>query len=265
MDEFTIQLVSNSSLGIFPTNTLSSFKTFLPEKINLEGDWYVGLLEITYPSQIKNFTDRVKIYEPNEDSLRGYTGRNIDIPAGLYLSEDHLLERIKDRAGFDLDWYVDSSNKMLKFTIPPGTGIEFSGMDAKAFLGLENNYIGDTNLDNPSTESIWVEAPYPVDVQSGKYTMFVYCDLIEYGVVGDVKAPILRGVPLISKIRNDIVQVSQINSYRYFDTPQYKNINRKSFQIILIELRSETGEPIPFFDVGRTVLTIHFKKVHSIN
>ncbi len=95
--------------------------------------------------------------------------------------------------------------------------------------------------------------------------MFVYCDLIEYNIVGDVKAPLLRGIPLLTRIRNNLCQVVQINNYRHFDTLQYKNVIQNSFQVINIELRSETGKLIPFFDVGRTVLTIQFRKVHSYN
>ena len=50
MDSFTIGLVSNASVGLFPDNTLSSFTNFLPEQVNLEGQWEVAISEISYPS-----------------------------------------------------------------------------------------------------------------------------------------------------------------------------------------------------------------------
>ena len=55
MDSFTIELVSNASGELFPDNTLSSFTDFLPEQVNLEGQWEVAISEISYPSmyQIK--------------------------------------------------------------------------------------------------------------------------------------------------------------------------------------------------------------------
>ena len=43
MDSFTIELVSNASSEFFPDNTLSSFTNFLPEKVNLEGQWEVAV------------------------------------------------------------------------------------------------------------------------------------------------------------------------------------------------------------------------------
>ena len=49
MDSFTIELVSNASSQLFPNNTLSSFTNFLPEQVNLDGQWEVAISEISYP------------------------------------------------------------------------------------------------------------------------------------------------------------------------------------------------------------------------
>ena len=50
MDSFTKELVSNASGELFPDNTLSSLTNFLPEQVNLDGQWGVAILEISYPS-----------------------------------------------------------------------------------------------------------------------------------------------------------------------------------------------------------------------
>ena len=57
MDLFTKELVSNAYGELFPDNTLSSFTNFLPEQVNLEGQWEVAILEISYPSMYKNITE----------------------------------------------------------------------------------------------------------------------------------------------------------------------------------------------------------------
>ena len=49
MDSFTIELVSIASSEMFPDNTLSSFTNFLPDQVNLEGQWEVAFSEISYP------------------------------------------------------------------------------------------------------------------------------------------------------------------------------------------------------------------------
>ena len=57
MDSFTIELVSNGPSQLFPNNTLSSFKKFLPEQVNLDGQWQVAISEISYPSMYQNVTE----------------------------------------------------------------------------------------------------------------------------------------------------------------------------------------------------------------
>ena len=57
MDSITIELVSNASGELFPDNTLSSFLNFLPEQVNLEGQWEVAISEIPYPSTYQNITE----------------------------------------------------------------------------------------------------------------------------------------------------------------------------------------------------------------
>ena len=41
----------------FADNTLSSFTNFLPEQLNLEGQWDVAISEIFYPSMYQNVTE----------------------------------------------------------------------------------------------------------------------------------------------------------------------------------------------------------------
>ena len=56
MDSVTIELVSNASGELFPGNTISSFTNFVPEQVNLEGQWEVAISEKSYPSMYRNIT-----------------------------------------------------------------------------------------------------------------------------------------------------------------------------------------------------------------
>ena len=56
MESFTIELVSNASAQLFPDNTLSSSTNFLPEQLNLDGQWEVAISEKSYPSMYQNVT-----------------------------------------------------------------------------------------------------------------------------------------------------------------------------------------------------------------
>ena len=57
MESCNIELVSNASAQLFPDNTQSSFRNFLPEKLNLEGQWEVAISETSYPSMYQNVTE----------------------------------------------------------------------------------------------------------------------------------------------------------------------------------------------------------------
>ena len=54
MESFTIELVSKASAQLFSDNTLSSFTNFLPEQLNLDGQWEVVFAEISSPSMYQN-------------------------------------------------------------------------------------------------------------------------------------------------------------------------------------------------------------------
>ena len=57
MDSLTIELMSNASGELFPDNTLSSSTNFLPEQVNLEGQWEIANSKISYPSMYQNITE----------------------------------------------------------------------------------------------------------------------------------------------------------------------------------------------------------------
>ena len=64
MESFTIELVPNTSAQILPDNTLSSFTNYLPEQLNLDGQWEVEISEMSYPSRYQNVTDgKIKFFD----------------------------------------------------------------------------------------------------------------------------------------------------------------------------------------------------------
>ena len=89
MDSFTIELVSNASSELFPDNTLSSFTNFLPEQVNLEGQWEVTVSEISYPSMYQNVTEVKFLFHDNELSK---TKDYYYLEPGLYHSITDIVE-----------------------------------------------------------------------------------------------------------------------------------------------------------------------------
>ena len=89
MDSFTIELVSNASGELFPDTTLSSFTNFLPEQVNLEGQWEVALSEKSYPSMYQNISE-VKIRFLDKKLSKSTSTYNIE--PGLYTSITDIVE-----------------------------------------------------------------------------------------------------------------------------------------------------------------------------
>ena len=89
MDSFTIELVSNASGELFPDNALSSFTKFLPEQVNLEGQWDVAISEISYPSMYQNIMEG---YFKFFDEKLSKSTSSYNLEPGLYTSITDILE-----------------------------------------------------------------------------------------------------------------------------------------------------------------------------
>ena len=89
MYSFTVELVSNASGEFFPKNTLGSFTNILPEQVNLEGQWEVAILEISYPLMYQNITQvNFKFFH---ETLSNSTS-TYNLEPGLYTSITDIVE-----------------------------------------------------------------------------------------------------------------------------------------------------------------------------
>ena len=94
----------------------------------------------------------------------------------------------------------------------------------------------------------------------------IYTDLIEYNIVGDTKAPLLRCFLFVSKLKSgDIITTGQFMNYQTFSNLQFRPLLKISFHSIHIDLRDTSGEKIPFVSVGITRLVLMFRKVSNIH
>ena len=80
----------------FIDNTKSSFTNFLPEQINLEGEWEVAITELSYPSLYQNITDGKFFYldaaTPDTKPSAYYT-----IDAELYPSISDIVNEMNNK------------------------------------------------------------------------------------------------------------------------------------------------------------------------
>ena len=97
-------------------------------------------------------------------------------------------------------------------------------------------------------------------------SLMIYSDLVEYSIVVDTKAPLLRCFPFVWKLKGrDIITTGQYMNYQTFSNLQFRPLLKNSFHSIHIDLRDTSGEKIPFVSVGITWLVLMFRKVPSIH
>ena len=98
------------------------------------------------------------------------------------------------------------------------------------------------------------------------HSFTIYTDLIEYNIVGDTKAPVLRCFLFISKLNSgDNITTGQYNNYQTFSNLHFRPLLKNSFYSIHINLRDTSGEKIPFVSVGITRLVLMFRKASNIH
>ena len=85
--------------------------------------------------------------------------------------------------------------------------------------------------------------------------LFVYSDIYEPYIVGDVHPPLLTKVNVdFSKFDYWGMQSKAIS------TPRYLPVLLTGFRTILIDIRDRLGNPAPF-EHGRSSVTLHFKRL----
>lgn len=244
---FYLTLPSNASYSVFPRNTASVYKTQLSEPIELEGDWEVGLVEISYskswnsiPENEYVIVDEKKfcIYEGQYSSFADlFRYLNDDIKVAKEDKEIDKKVRFRQISG---KITIDNPHE-CEVKISKKFG-EMMGFDVDK--PTDYKFVGNEIVVNDS-----VKSKYPADVQHGIHQLFVYCNVIEPQIVGDYKVPLLRIVPVG---KGDVVT-------KYFHNIYYFPVLTKKFQTIEINIKDTTGEDIRF-QHGTSYVVLHFRK-----
>ena len=253
MDSFTIELVSNTSSQLFLNNTLSSFTNFLPEQVNLDGQWEVTISEISYPSIYQNVTEGKFIFY--DEKLSKTTEANYLQP-GLYSTITDIVEA--------MNTIIQERNNQRDTCIK----IKVSRVTQKVKVYLANE---ESSLSNFSTEMGHMfggdvrndlgilmcgkgphEAIFAYDIVR-IHSLMIQTDIVEYKIVGDTKAPLLRCFPFSSKLKSrDLKTTGQYMNYRTTSYLQFRRLLKNSFHSIHIDFQNTSSEKIPFVSVGIT-------------
>ncbi len=281
MTHFYLTLPSNSSQQFFPDNTLTEFTTKLPSTIQLKNEWEVGLAEIMFPRSWytipKDGLFIVADYRGCDLEWKSHVSSKLQNGKELQVSDLDTAVSIKLRGGFyktmeevqqELNFaataafdilsvnikppvfYYRTITRRMYITVPAGMSVEFPSL-LESILGL-------TPLQNPicnkTEEKLTVRGELSCDLLTGIHALYVYCDLLQFTHVGNIKAPLLRVVDSGGEA-GDVVT-------RYYERPRYIPLQKKNFDSVQIIIRDDLGEKIQF-ESGKVLLTLHFRRTQN--
>ena len=138
-----------------------------------------------------------------------------------------------------------------------------------AFLIMDLGHIFGSNVANEFGVMLRGKGPHKPEFAYDIvhiHSLMIYTDLIEYNIVGETKAPLLRCFPFISKLKSgDIITTGQYMNYQTFSNLQFRPLLKNSFHSIHIDLKNTSGEKRPFLSIDITRLGLMFRKASNIH
>jgi hypothetical protein len=87
--------------------------------------------------------------------------------------------------------------------------------------------------------------------------LFIYCNAIEYSVVGNTMAPLLKilSYPIMKSQPNEMIAFE-------IDNKEYKRLNSKVLTTLQVSIRDDCGRLLSIFN-RRVIATLHFKYINN--
>ena len=239
----------NSSKKDFPDNSLTHFTTKLGKPIKLEGEYEVSLVEMIYPKNWKYRADGFIQLFGNFDEK--YPGTSVKVEFFVNESFKELIVRLNNLISLtdiviELE-YNELVGKMF-LQIPEKCKVVFTNGIEAAFGFTESSFIGEV-------ENNQVRAYHSQNIVNTKLnkinSLYIYTDIVEYQIVGDVNAPLLQVVSTSYDNANIVEKI--------YDAPHYIPVLRNNIETIEIDIRSDLGEKI-HFQSGQVIIKLHFRR-----
>lgn len=238
---FYVTLPSNSSMSYYPQNTLTHYHTKLPHALDLKGEWEVGLAELLYPHTWYNVRGKECWFSIRPE---GQGSLYLTLNEGQYNTNEKLLKTmsalVDSMGGKGIELYYEDITQKVTININEGYTMTLSAALGR-LLGLSSG----------TYEAGVHTSSHVVDVNQGFYSLYVYCNISEPRLVGDSLVPLLRIVPVKGKDGETII--------KSYENIHYVPVQQKHFDTLEIDIRDDTGKPIPF-ERGKLVTTLHFKR-----
>lgn len=262
-------LPSNGSMKIYEDNTTACFTTKLPQEINLRGSWEVGISEIHFPKSFLHLREDECDLTVRNDSFT-YEGKdeiekfkasvyhNVSIPHGIYPSIKDFIDQLNNSLK-DLHIEFRFSSQYNNTFIEGRSICAELGCMLRHYLEMTRSIadiLGFVEINGfIRIDYDPIKATRPASLLNGMpRQLYVYTDVCEPTIVGDVQASLLRIVP-VNYENSSFASVQCIG----FAPINYMSLIRNNFRSITIDIRDHLGQSAPF-ESGTSLVQLHFRK-----
>ena len=283
-NSFHIVVTSDASTEQYPENKAASFKMQLPNQLHFSEDWEVAMTSHTWQNVQRNQVSyvlnyrgdspwKLPIYLPSgnnqrlEDLVKGMVTGLHSAFLDIHRKSRKTIHRI---GGHDCFYINRKAGHYYEFTLPPGFQVKLPKNLARAlgYLSYEDRvpalYLitDSTSVQLNEDQSVILKATTITMKRNAELvwgmlshhsfqSMYIYSDLIESLVVGDVQANLLRTIVPQGQPGDMIAEEIKI--------PTYHRLRTSIFSALEINIRGDTGQLISFAS-GVVRVTLHFRR-----
>lgn len=275
-ESFYLQCPSNSSMDIFPNNTLANYTVNLDNALELNENYEVGLAEMQYPQSWDNVRKESNKFEIRYQYPRSGKDRHMDkeVPTGYYASIPELIAVIKNIYGSTKD---KKSND--KVTLE-GLEMEYNPSTRRVFISTDEMKIrirranGKVHTPKAQSASIVlkddiarllgfrhgttivtgrsVESEFAATPSGGFHQMYLYTDIIHPQPHPDGYVSILRTIAVEGKPSQEYLS-------RRFQKIYYMPLMKYTINTITFQITDDIGKLVGF-DYGKVLAILHFRR-----
>ena len=143
-NNLNVELISNSSMDVYPQNVISEFTTKLAQPLELTGQWEVGLVNCHYhrnwlnllPKDKANFAFKIGTWRETGE-VRWIAAVTTDVPSpGNYANVQSLIDAILNTT---IKYHRKKDNKAFDFLVKDFIDITFSNVTQKVTVSWKRH------------------------------------------------------------------------------------------------------------------------------
>lgn len=255
-NQFYLVLPSNVKTIDNTSNKTSHYTTHLPSSLVLDRSWEVALMEISYPHSWNEDLDpslcwyqTLKVKQGAVDVTTNYCEKN----KKSYVSIRSLVKGLNEIKPKSFEGFFKASGeKQVEIHLAEFEGIHMTKMLADILGFTKQRYLYSDVSENIILGEWIIYAENMSDFRQNLNNLFVYSDLVQPSLVGDIMTPLLRTVPVSDENKNKYITKS-------FEIPRYLPLNTHFLQKIEIYVTNDIGEKVKF-QWGKIIVQLHFRK-----